>query len=199
MRRRRLVMEEHGGLVPAFATAGPTLGEQTEAAAPTRGMRGGRRKRREAGAAGRPARAGTAARGTSRTAVQPPPTAASPGTGNGEARGGSRAPDVPTIAPPEDEAIDRLPEDDAIDTLPEDDANGAPPEDGPAPVADDPPAAAPPPPPEPAADAGNGAATEDGAPAERPAPVTSTSGSEPPKPKRDAAKRSRPRKKHGRR
>ncbi len=144
MRRRRLVMEQFDGLVPAFATAGPVLGERTEADAPARGMRGGRRKRREAPAAER-AREGTAARGTSRTAVQPPPMAAPPGMGNGEAPGASRAPDAPMAAPPEDDAIDALPEDDAIDALPQDDANGAPTADGPAPGADDPPAAAPPP------------------------------------------------------
>jgi SecD/SecF fusion protein len=61
MRRRRLAMEEHGGLVPAFAAA--TIGEAEEAAAaPAREPRERRAPRRR-----------TAARAPDRAAPTPPP------------------------------------------------------------------------------------------------------------------------------
>jgi SecD/SecF fusion protein len=165
MRRRRLVMEQHDGLVPAFATAGPSLGDETIAAdAPVRGLRGGRRKRREVARAGRGGGgAGTGVRGTSRTAVQPPPTAPPPITGNGEARGATLPPEPPDLPEPPE-----------------------------APEPPDAPAA-------PDGDAPSAGADERPLPESQPSRVTSTSGSESPKEKRAAAKRSRARKKHGRR
>ncbi len=60
MRRRRLVMDQNGGIVPAFATVGPSLGARRRPMPPAGGMRGGRRRRREAGVrtpGRRPARA----------------------------------------------------------------------------------------------------------------------------------------------
>jgi SecD/SecF fusion protein len=146
MRRRRLVIEQHDGLVPAFAAAGPALGEErAPAAMPARGSRGGRRARREAGASPRLATPG----GTPGPSAPPPEP------------GGSTAVEAPS--PPGDPGA----------------GNGELP-------------------PAPTRGAGNGAGSE--SPAEpRQSPVSSTSGSEPPKPKRSESKRSRGRKKHGRR
>jgi SecD/SecF fusion protein len=111
MRRRRLVRDQNGGIVPAFATSmGPSVGAQAAADAEPAGPRGGRRSRREA------ARKGGArppARGPSATAMAPPPPV------NGDAATEQPAPrggngEVPRDAIPPAEtpsAADRSPAD----------------------------------------------------------------------------------------
>ncbi len=177
MRRRRLIRQEHGGHVPAFASgvigepetapaaAGAVAASAAPAAGPTRRERAARRAR------GRPS-TGTAAPPppgrTSRAPAAPPPA------------GEPTAPPEPAAAP---------------------EATPEPPAAGPAapePVAEPPAAepAAPEPAPAPPAAEPNGGDTEAGKPAGRAeSRVTSTSGPSKPKPKR----RQRARKKHGRR
>jgi SecD/SecF fusion protein len=182
MRRRRLVMEQHGGLVPAFATG--SFAEETAvpaapvaAATATRESRSTRASRRAAqrrSGAAPPQRAGQPQPAPPRAtppAAEPPPAATQP-PGSGE----------PPVEPP----------------------RGAPTPPGEAPA--EPPRAAPTPPAEPAppsepARPSEPAPAGDGAPASRPASrSTSTAGDgastrrSKPKPKRQRA-----RKKHGRR
>lgn len=100
MRRRKLVQEQNNGLVPAFATAGPSLGAQAEAEQEASGPRGGRRKRRETGQRGRP---GQQPRGPSATAMAAPPdTVAEPAAAGPPPENG--APPVESDAPTENGA-----------------------------------------------------------------------------------------------
>jgi SecD/SecF fusion protein len=177
MRRRRLVMEQHGGLVPAFATgsfAEETAVAPTPAAAPT-GARESRASRR---AAQRRAGAGRAASGT----AAPPREARPPGSG-------SAPPAAPT--PPPAEPRETAPP-------PPEPREAAPPSPEPREAA--------PPPPEPAAPAEPSRPSEpapagDGAPAARPASrSTSTAGDGASTQRsKSKSKRQRARKKHGRR
>jgi SecD/SecF fusion protein len=91
MRRRRLVREEHGGLVPAFATA--TIGEEAAVAAPA------------GAAAGRPAGAGRQRRvarraGSRRAAAAPPPPPRAGEPAAGEPPAGEPAAAEPRAAEP---------------------------------------------------------------------------------------------------
>jgi SecD/SecF fusion protein len=181
MRRRRLVMEQHGGLVPAFATgsfAEETAVAPTPAAAPA-GAREGRASRASRRAAQRRAGAGRAASGT----AAPPREARPPGAGS--------APPPAAPTPPPAEPRETAPP-------PPEPREAAPPPAEPREAA--------PPPPGPAAPAEPSRRSEpapagDGAPAARPASrSTSTAGdgasTQRPKSK---SKRQRARKKHGRR
>ena len=171
MRRRRLVMDQNDGLVPAFATAGPSLGAETEADAPAGGMRGGRRRRRQAGAGtpGQPRRARRRARRCSRrpATVRLPAVRPRPHRHATTSRLSTSVSRSATASRPSARAPRRTP---AMACRSR--ADGA-------------------------VESGNGAADE-GPEQPRQSSVTSTSGSTPPKPKRDS-KRSRGRKKHGRR
>jgi SecD/SecF fusion protein len=191
MRRRRLVMEQHGGLVPAFATgsfAEETAVAPTPAAAPA-GAREGRASRASRRAAQRRAGAGRAASGTAA-----PPREAAPGTGSA----------LPPAAatPPPTEPREAAPP-------PPKPREAAPPPAGPREAAPPPPSEpreAAPPPPEPAAPAEPSRPSEpapagDGAPAARPASrSTSTAGDGASTQRsKSKSKRQRARKKHGRR
>jgi SecD/SecF fusion protein len=200
MRRRRLVMEQHGGLVPAFATG--SLADESPIAAPAREPRPSR-------AARRAARGRAAGAAPPRQTAAPPPTAKPPDAARPPA-----APQPPAAQPP---AAARPP---AAKPPAAAKPPGAPqppaarpPDAGtPEPAAEQPPPEAPPQRPAPARDgaptggdgappAGDGAPPGgDGAPGARPASrTTSTAGGEAaPKPK-PKPKRQRPRKKHGRR
>ncbi len=182
MRRRRVVMEQFGGMVPAFAT-GALAAEPAEAAgqpATARPSRAARARR----AAGRAAGRGSGATPRASRAQAPPPPA---------------PPDAPSArpaAPPPDAA----PEPPARPAAPPPDAA---PEQPARPAAPPPPPAAEPPARPAASPADGGAAPPpgDGAPAQprdgapRESRTTSTAGGGSPKPK---PKRQRPRKKHGR-
>jgi SecD/SecF fusion protein len=193
MRRRRMIMEQYGGLVPAFATGSIADEPVAVAAAAT-------------AAPAAPAREGRATRAARRAAQRR--AAARPDA----ARGPDAAPRPGQAAPP---ARDAAPP--ARDAAPPPDRTG-PPEAPPAEPAAPPPSAEPaarppsaePPPAEPAAPPpsrapiGDGApasgdgAPGDSAPAAKPAPrsTSTTGGTSRSKPK---PKRQRPRKKHGRR
>ncbi len=178
MRRRRMVMEQHGGHVPAFATGAiadePPGAEAGAAGTPRRPART-RRARRTAGATGT---AGATA----------PPRAPRPAQPRAQRPAAPPPPAPPPAAPPQTEAPKPRP--------------AAPRE--PAPPAPGPPATGPrepaPPASTPSGDGpprGNGAPRGDGAPPPEPeSRTTSTAGTGRPKPK---PKRQRPRKKHGRR
>jgi SecD/SecF fusion protein len=178
MRRRRLVMEQYGGLVPAFAT-GSFAEETAAAAAPAAAVAGG-----PAARAGRPSRAArrTAQR---RTGAEPP-----------TARPGPEPP-RPAAEPAQPAAEPAPPS--------EPPRPAAEPARAPAPRPATPPPAAPRPdagPSEPPAEPSAPAPPGDGAPASRPAQrATSTTGDgTPPKPRqKPKPKRQRARKKHGRR
>jgi SecD/SecF fusion protein len=105
MRRRRLVMEQYGGIVPAFATAGPSLGDERHTAAePARGARGGRRARREAAPSGRRAGPPTPTQATSTRPVAGP-SRGDGAPGNGEPAAPAPADDArqaPSAPPPAD-------------------------------------------------------------------------------------------------
>jgi SecD/SecF fusion protein len=200
MRRRRLVMEQHGGLVPAFATG--ALAEEAAVAAPagvaaTAGPREGRSSRaarraaaRRTGAAPpRPAPPGAGERAP-RPATPPdtgeraPRAATPPDTGDPASRSASPRPDEP---PPPRPAPARPATPPPAATQPPDAGTGEPPAEQP------PPPEATQPPPERTAPPG------DGAPARSGSRTTSTRGDgAPPKPK-PKSKRQRARKKHGRR
>jgi SecD/SecF fusion protein len=213
MRRRRMVMEQHGGMVPAFATgamaaepaaAGTAAAGAAGAAAGTGAAEGARpsraRRARRAARAGGRQPGGQAPAGRAPAARPPAPR--------------SSAPAPPAPAPPEEPPASPPP-------APPTEAPGEAPPSRPAPPAPEQPAAGPPaeapgaapparpaPPPSaapasrpPARPAGDGAPPGDGAPAPgdgapRESRTTSTSGSGSPKRK---PKRQRPRKKHGRR
>jgi SecD/SecF fusion protein len=201
MRRRRLVMEQHGGLVPAFATgsladesalAAATAGPAAAPAREARTSRAGRRaaqRRASAGSPARPPSAGSPPRAPSagsppRAPSAPPPSRPAPP----RPATAPPAPTQPTDAGTSEPPADQPPPPEATEPRP---GTGKPPGTGeparPGAGEPAPPGAAKPPP---AADgAGDGAA----APASR---TTSTAGAGAPKPK---PKRQRPRKKHGRR
>jgi SecD/SecF fusion protein len=173
MRRRRLMIQEHG-FVPAFAAV--SLGDE-QAAVPA-----ARRRRRL------PARAG---RKQAPPPAVPPPVAAEPPEVEApevEAPGtAATEPTTPEPAPP-------APAERPASAAPAQPARPAPPPDG-APADGAPADGAP--------DRGDAAAADearqpagDGGPRRRTSPVTSTAGPKAPKPK---PKRNRPRKKHGRR
>jgi SecD/SecF fusion protein len=187
MRRRRLVREQHGGLVPAFATA--AIADET-AVAPagagggTRGP-GGRRGARRAGARR------AAAAPPRPTPAEPTPTGPPSGTPPGPPAGEpppTAQPARPPAAPPSERVA-------ATKAEPPPAKPAAPPREPPGPPSD---GAAEPAPARPAkpAPTGDGAPRAgDGAPAGRAkSRVTSTAGAGKPKPKRQ-----RSRKKHGRR
>jgi SecD/SecF fusion protein len=177
MRRRRMVMEQHDGHVPAFATgaiaaepaavaAGAAAGVATTpgGARPSRA----RRARRRAGTAGPTGTAGaTAPRPAQPRAPRPAAPPASPAPAQPPAAAEPPAAERPPAQPP---------------------ASGPPEEPAPPPPAAEPPASR-----SAARPAGDGT-PGDGAPPE--SRTTSTSGSGSPKRK---PKRQRPRKKHGRR
>ena len=195
MRRRRLVREEHGGLVPAFATA--TIGE--EAAVAAAGAAGGtarapRERRAARRAGGRRARAG--APPPVRPDGSPPGAPAeAPGTEPAERAAAQRA-DRAAAEPTAPEPAEPTAEPPAAAEPPT--AEPAPPAQPPPDEAAEPPDEAAEPPARPAkpAPTGDGAPRAgDGAPAGRAkSRVTSTAGAGKPKPKRQRA-----RKKHGRR
>jgi SecD/SecF fusion protein len=202
MRRRRLVREEHGGLVPAFATA--TIGEEpaVAAAAAAGGTAGASRERRAARRAGsRRARAGapppTQPGGPPSGAVaeapeREPPERAAPERGErGDAGDVERAAPEPRAPEPAEPA----PEPPTAEPAPEPPtAEPAPPARPPAEPAPDEGAEPPSRPPKPTP-ADGAPRAGDGAPAGRAkSRVTSTAGTGKAKPKRQ-----RSRKKHGRR
>jgi SecD/SecF fusion protein len=183
MRRRRLVREEHGGLVPAFATA--TIGEEAPVAAaaapaaaggPSRAQRERRASRRAAGR-----RAATAASPPPPAAAEPPapePPVAEPPAPEPPAPVERPGPEPPAPEPPVAEPAPTPPSREPAKPPPDEGAE--PPSDRPA---------------EPAPAADGGPRAGDGAPAGRAkSRVTSTAGAGKPKPKRQ-----RSRKKHGRR
>jgi SecD/SecF fusion protein len=195
MRRRRLVMEQHGGLVPAFATG--SFAEETAVPAPvaaTSGAREARSSRASRRAAQR--RAGT---GRATPAAAPPPSregraapdSAPPPSGAGsEVRGGRPAPD--SAPPPSGPGSEGAPSPPRAPATPRPDAAPAEPRE-----AAPPPDVAPAEPVPPSAPAPGG----DGAPAARPSsPRTSTAGDGAPSQRsKSKSKRQRARKKHGRR
>jgi SecD/SecF fusion protein len=113
MRRRRLVMEQHGGLVPAFAT-GALAAEPAEAAAGPGGQATPRPSRAERArrAAGRAAAGGGAA-----PRQAPPPRAAAP-------------PETPAVPPPAAPPKRRTPPPAARPVAPVDGGAAPPPADG---------------------------------------------------------------------
>jgi SecD/SecF fusion protein len=170
MRRRRVVMEHFGGMVPAFAT-GALAAEPVEAAGQPSTARPSRATRARR-AAGRAAGRGSGAEPRAPGGQAPPPAA---------------PPEAPPASPP-----DAAPEPPARPAAPP----LAPAPEPPARPAAPPPAPAAEPPARPAAPPpadGAPAQPADGAPRE--SRTTSTAGSGSPKPK---PKRQRPRKKHGR-
>jgi SecD/SecF fusion protein len=181
MRRRRVVMEQHGGLVPAFATG--AVGEEPAVAAatvaPEREARPSRSERRAARA--RRARPGRGAPPAAPPVAAPPePPALEP------------EPEPPVVEPgPEPAAVEPAPEPPVVEPEPEPPAAEPEPE---------PPAAEPEPEPaEPPAQAAGDGAAGDGAPERRPeSRTTSTAGAGAPK-RKPKPKRQRARKKHGRR
>jgi SecD/SecF fusion protein len=210
MRRRRLVMEQHGGLVPAFAT-GALAEEPAVAAAPaTPGAREGRASR----AARRAAQRRTGAAPPPRPGAQPPapgeppPRSGARPAAPGEAppRRGARPP-APSEAPPRSGGRPAAPGE------PSPPASSRPPRPAPPRPAAPPPAAAQPPDagtseppadePPPEAVTPAPAPAGDGAPASKPASRTTSTagdGAPPPKPRaKPKPKRQRARKKHGRR
>jgi SecD/SecF fusion protein len=191
MRRRRLVMEQHGGLVPAFATG--SFAEETAVApapvAAVPGAREGRSSRASRRAAQRRAGPGRAASGTAappRTAAPPPaatpPPDAAP-TEQAEPREAAPPPAEPAAPAERTEPREAAPS----------------PEPAAPAERSEPPDAAPPPA-DPAAP-GEPAPTGDGAPAARPASrSTSTTGDGASTQRsKSKSKRQRARKKHGRR
>ena len=177
MRRRRLILREHGGAVPAFATgaiaepAPAAAGAVAATAAPVEETPISRRER----ARRRAAQAG----GRRTQAAQPPPP-----------------PTAPPPTPPREPAEAAAPPDDTTGTAPEPETSAPEPTPAaPEPTAPEPAPAAPQPSPSEPASKPAAADGDDGAPPAGRAQsrVTSTSG--PGKAKR----RSRPRKKHGRR
>ena len=177
MRRRRLILREHGGAVPAFATgaiaepAPAAAGAVAATAAPAEETPISRRER----ARRRAAQAG----GRRTQAAQPPPP-----------------PTAPPPTPPREPAEAAAPPDDTTGTAPEPETSAPEPTPAaPEPTAPEPAPAAPQPSPSEPASKPAAADGDDGAPPAGRAQsrVTSTSG--PGKAKR----RSRPRKKHGRR
>jgi SecD/SecF fusion protein len=178
MRRRRLVMEQHGGLVPAFASG--SFAEETPAPAPV-----------VAATAGREGRATRAARrAAQRRGGRPEPPRAAPPTQAGPAPPRPAPPE--TAAPPP--AASR-PTDAGTSEPPAEATEAAPaPEPSEAPLAPERSEPAPTPAAEPAR-----SSTGDGAPGSRPAPSgTSTAGDGTSRSK-SKSKRQRARKKHGRR
>ena len=195
MRRRRLVMEQHGGLVPAFATG--SFAEETAVPAPvvaTSGAREARSSRASRRAAQRRAGAGRATPGAA-----PPPSregpseadSAPPPSGAGsEVRGGRGAPD--SAPPPSGPGSEGPPSPPRAPATPRPDAAPAEPRE-----AAPPPDVAPAEPARPSAPASGG----DGAPEARPSSRrTSTAGDGAPTQRsKSKSKRQRARKKHGRR
>jgi SecD/SecF fusion protein len=196
MRRRRLVREEHGGLVPAFATA--TIGEEAAvAAAGAAGdtARAPRERRAARRAGGRRARAG--APPPSRPDGPPPGAPAeAPGTEPAEraaAQRGDRAAAEPTAPEPAEPTAEPPTAEPPSAEPPS--AEPAPPAQPPAEPAPDEGAEPPARPAKPAPTGDGAPRAGDGAPAGRAkSRVTSTAGAGKPKPKRQ-----RSRKKHGRR
>jgi SecD/SecF fusion protein len=171
IRRRRLVREQHGGLVPAFATG--ALAEESAAAAatagptpdaPTRTPRSRRARRAAAGAGQQPE---PRQQPPEPRQPRPEPPEARPSAPAEPPRGAPTAPAEPPAGPPT-----------------------------PAPDGPEPRRAAPVEPP--ATPSGGDGAPADGAPAPRESRTTSTAGSGAPK-RKPKPKRQRPRKKHGRR
>jgi SecD/SecF fusion protein len=177
MRRRRMIMEQHGGLVPAFATGSiaeePAVAAAAATAAPA------------AAAPAAPAREGRAAR-AARRAAQRRGAQRAPDGGGAQERPQRPAPPPSEPAPP--------PETRRAEPV------EPPPSAEPSPQTEPSPQAEPSAPSPPRAPVGDGApASGDGAPAPKPASRTSSTtggGTSRPKPK---PKRQRPRKKHGRR
>ena len=173
MRRRRVVREEHGGLVPAFATG--VLGEEAApdvaaAARPPRERRAARRAGRRAVATREPGRA---------PPPQRPPSGAPPEPPVAEPRPPAAEP-PPTPAPAEPPAAEPPPTPAPAEPATRGQA-GAPGDGARAPDRD-------------RARPGGGDGARAGA-QDRPSRVTSTAGARKPKPKR----RNRQKKKHGRR
>jgi SecD/SecF fusion protein len=204
MRRRRLVMEQHGGLVPAFATG--SFAEETAVApapvAAAAGAREGRASRASRRAAQRRAGAGRAATPgsappPSREGQAAPDSAPPPSDAGSEVRGGRPAPD--SVPPPSAPGSEGAPSPPRVPATPRPDA-APPPDAAPAepgePVPDTEPSA-PAEPARPPAPAPGG----DGAPAARPSSRrTSTAGAGAPSQRsKSKSKRQRARKKHGRR
>jgi SecD/SecF fusion protein len=200
MRRRRLVMEQHGGLVPAFAT-GSFAEESPAVATPvaaTAGAREGRSSRASRRAAQRRATGGTGA-----PPGAPPPARGGPATAPA-APGASQAPSAPSRPGAGQEAPPAPPRPGAGQEAPP-----AAPRAEPPPAAEPPRTAEPPPAAPPAPDAAPAepdrpsepAPAGDGAPASRPASRgTSTAGDGANIDRsKSKSKRQRARKKHGRR
>jgi SecD/SecF fusion protein len=171
MRRRRMVMEQHGGHVPAFATG--TLGPEPAVAAATAGASAGAAAGGPGGA--RPSRARRARR-----------LAAGQGGARAQQQPGGRAGQAPPTQPPS-----APPPEPTATEPPAPPPPAAQPPAADAPASPEPrPRAEPPAPPAPPASAPAG----DGAP--RDSRTTSTAGSG--APKRKPKRQQRPRKKHGR-
>jgi SecD/SecF fusion protein len=195
MRRRRLVMEQHGGLVPAFATG--SFADETPVAAPAPAVAAATAGGREARSSRASRRAAQRRAGASRAG---PPPAAPPGAADAAAP--ASTPDsapAPTPAPTAPDVAAPPPDGGAGD------APGGPPPGEPAAVPPEPTRDA-----EPARPAKTGGAAGpaepapagDGAPSSRAAsPRTSTTGDGAPasRSKSSKSKRQRARKKHGRR
>jgi SecD/SecF fusion protein len=197
MRRRRLVMEQHGGLVPAFATG--SFAEETAvapapvaAAAGAREVRSSRASRRAAQRRAGPGRAASGTAAPSRTAAPPPPPDAAP-TERAEPRGGTPPPE--RAAPAERTEPREAAPPPAEPAAPVEPREAAPSAPEPAAPAEPARPSEPTRPPEPAP-------AGDGAPAPRPASrSTSTAGdgASTRRSSKSKSKRQRARKKHGRR